>query len=158
PPAPSERDEPQRWLVAIPLLTLAIRIALHLVTWFRRDYHHDDFYIAYVTWLRSVGAKPGVDFQVFLYNPLEEFLWPLFKLFPESFLPLEIAKGLILAAAACLLYTVYRLARRAGASPAWSLAAGSLVAWQKDFGLRVSDVRSDPFAILCVLWSLLFVL
>jgi hypothetical protein len=158
PTRPEDADRASRWFILIPAAALAARVAIHLATWFSRDFSRDDFYLAYVSWLRAVGAKPGVDFHVFLYSPLEEFLWPLFRLFPESFVPLEIAKGVVFIVGGVLLYTVFRIARVAGASAPWSLAAVSLVAWQKDFGLRISDVRSDSLAILFVLLSLLVLL
>jgi hypothetical protein len=157
-PAAAADERAPRWLLSIPALALGARVAIHLATWFSRDFNRDDFYLAYVTWLRAIGARPGVDFYVFNYNPLEEFFWPLFRAYPQSLVPLEVGKAIVLVVAALLLYTAFRLTRVVGASAVWGLAAINLIAWQKDFGLRISDIRSDTFGMVFVLLSLLVLL
>src|SRR5690349_6952562 len=131
-PSVQHGERARAWLALVPALPLAWWLWLQLSTLFTRDYTHDDFYLAYVSWLRAVGAQPGRDYHILLYNPLEEFLWPFFRAFPESFVPLQVGKGLIFAVGCGLLYTVYRVARAAGAPVAWSLATLDVVVWQRD--------------------------
>jgi hypothetical protein len=152
-----ERETPG-WASCFPAATLVAWAFLRIGTWFGRDYTHDDFYFAYLSWLRAVKARPGVDVDVFLYTPLVELFSPFFRLWPESFLPLDLGRAFILGVALTLLGLVYALSRRLGTSVAWALCVVSFTAWQGDFLLRISDVRTDPIATCLLLATFLFLL
>jgi len=152
-----ERETPA-WASCFPVAAIGAWAVLRIGTWFGRDYTHDDFYFAYLSWLRAVKARPGVDVDVLLYTPLIELFSPFFRLWPESFLPLDLARALILGVALALLGMVYVISRRLGASATWALCAVSFTAWQGDFVLRISDVRTDPVAICFLLGAFLLLL
>ena len=152
-----ERGTPA-WASCLPVAALAAWAVLRIGTWFGRDYTHDDFYFAYMSWLRAVRARPGVDADAILYTPLAGFFSPFFRLWPESFLPLDLGRAFILLVALALLGGVYVLSRRLGAAVPWALCAVSFAAWQGDFLLRISDIRTDPIATLFLLASLLLLL
>jgi hypothetical protein len=152
-----EKDTPA-WSACFPIVALGAWAVLRIGTWFSREYTHDDFYFAYLSWLRAVRARPGVDGDVLLYTPLVELFSPFFRLWPESFLSLDLGRAFILGVALSLLGTVYVLSRRLGASIAWALCAVSFTAWQGDFLVRISDVRTDPIATLCLLATFLLLL
>jgi hypothetical protein len=152
-----ERETP-RWASCFPIAALAAWAILRIGTWFGRDYTHDDFYFAYASWLRAIKARPGVDTDGALYTPLVELFAPAFRAWPESFFALDLGRAFILVVALLLLGAVYRTARILGAAIPWALAATSIVAWQGDFLLRSSDVRTDPIATLFFLSSMLLVL
>lgn len=146
-----ERD----WRIAIPGVAIAASLVVRTLFWFRRDYGHDDFYLAYLATIRSTGARAGIDFEVPNFTPVAELLAPLFRLFPESFLPLDIARGIILLNSFILLFLVYRLARALGAVPLWSAVAVVIVTWQPDFILRIEDVRADALSASFLCGSIL---
>ncbi len=152
------RPETPVWAAWFPLVTLGAWFVLQLRTWFSRDFTHDDIYFAYLSWLRAVHARPGADFDVLLYTPLVELFSPFFRLRPESFLGLNAGRAFILAVALALLGMVYTLSRRLGAPVAWALSAVSFTAWQGDFLMRVSDIRTDPVATLFLLAAFLLLL
>lgn len=152
-----ERETP-RWASCFPAATLVAWAFLRIGTWFGRDYTHDDFYFAYLSWLRAVKARPGVDVDVLLYTPLVELFSPFFRLWPETFRALDLGRALILGVALALLGMVYVLSRRLGASVTWALCAVSFTAWQGDFLLRIADVRTDPIAIFFLLAAFLLLL
>ncbi len=152
-----ERETPA-WASCFPVAALLAWAFLRIGTWFGRDYTHDDFYFAYLSWLRAIRARPGVDTDALVYTPLVELFAPAFRAWPESFLPLDLARAFILVVGLGLLGMVYVLSRKLGASVPWALGAVSLVAWQGDFLLRISDVRTDAIATLLLLASLLLVL
>lgn len=152
-----ERETPA-WASCFPVAALVAWAFLRIGTWFGRDYTHDDFYFAYLSWLRAIKARPGVDTDALVYTPLAEFFAPVFRAWPESFLPLDFGRAFILVIGLGLLWIVYVLSRRLGASVPWALGAVSFVAWQGDFLLRISDVRTDPIAALLLLTSLLLIL
>ncbi|HTS02458.1 MAG TPA: hypothetical protein VMN04_08040, partial [Thermoanaerobaculia bacterium] len=152
--APSAERETPAWAALFPALALAVWLAQQLRTWFVRDFTHDDFYFAYLSWLRAVRARPGVDVDALLYTPLVEIFGPVFRLRPESFLGLYAGRALILVVALALLSLVYVLSRRLGADPPWALGAVCIAAWQGDFLLRIGDVRTDPIATLFLLLAL----
>lgn len=152
-----ERETPA-WASCFPAAALGAWAFLRIGTWFGRDYTHDDFYFAYLSWLRAIKAHPGVDTDALVYTPLVEFFAPVFRAWPESFLPLDIGRAFILIIGLGLLWMVYVLSRRLSTSVPWALGAVSFVAWQGDFLLRISDVRTDPIATLLLLASLLLIL
>ncbi|MCM3876637.1 MAG: hypothetical protein NEA02_09475, partial [Thermoanaerobaculia bacterium] len=152
-----ERETPG-WASCFPAATLVTWAFLRIGTWFGRDYTHDDFYFAYLSWLRAIRARPGMDTDALLYTPLVEFFAPVFRAWPESFLPMDLGRAFILGVAVALLGLVYSLSRRLGASVAWALCVVSFTAWQGDFLLRISDVRTDAVATCLLLATFLFLL
>lgn len=140
--------------LALPGLALAAGLAPRLATWWRRAYAHDDFMILTWAWLRSVGRRPGVDTTLSLYTPLAEVLAPVFRSFPDSFVPIEVARAFVLMAVLSILVSTYLIARRLGSSPPFALAAVNLASWQSDFVRRAGDVRNDPFAAAALLASI----
>ncbi|HET9793742.1 MAG TPA: hypothetical protein VFS34_04710, partial [Thermoanaerobaculia bacterium] len=81
----------------IPALLIAASLLPRILLWFRRDFNHDDFAFAWGTWMRSNGARSGVDLYgygfVFL---LAEIARPLFRAFTESFIALDVMRFLVL--------------------------------------------------------------
>ena len=139
----------------VPAVFIAASLLPRVLLWFRRDYNHDDFAFGWGTWAYSRGgAGYGYGF-VFL---LTEVLKPLFRTFPESFLPLDIARFLVLVAYLANIALVCRIALRLGASRLWALAACAVAAWQPDLIMRAEDVRTDPFGTTCILGGALLLL
>jgi len=138
-------------ILGVPAVALAASLAVRFVWWWRREYCHDDFMILSWAWLRSQRERPSVERTLALYTPLTEFLAPLFRLFPDSFVPIDAGRGLVLAAGLALLLVSFGLARRLGASLPAALGGVSLASWQPDLQLRLADVRNDPFAALALL-------
>src|SRR5687768_2150371 len=103
------------------LLVLSLLIRL-LVNW-RRPYVQDDFFWAYTAWLRSGPGVPNRDYYLANFTPLAEIAAPLFRWFPESLIPMHIARGVFFVVGVALVYACYRLTRTLGASVGWALAA-----------------------------------
>ena len=139
----------------LPAIVIAASLLPRIALWFRRDYNHDDFAFGYGTWNYGRGGEGyGYGF-VFL---LTEIMKPLFRIFPESFLPLDIARVLVLLAYLANLALVHRICRLLGASKLWALCAVAVAAWQPDLVMRAEDVRTDPFGTTCILGGALLVL
>ena len=68
------------WLkLVFPLTAVAASGIVRAVSWPQRAYNHDDFYFAYLSWLRSTPAVPGRDYYVPNFNPFAELWSPLFR-------------------------------------------------------------------------------
>ena len=141
--ASAVEGETPGWASWFPVTAIGAWLILEGRTWFTRPYTHDDFYFAYLAWLRSVKARPGVDVDARLYTPFVEFFSPFFRLWPESFLPLDIGRGFMLAVGLALLATIYVLARRLGAETPWALSAVAFAAWQ---GQACPQAMHEPVA------------
>lgn len=153
------RRLPERWALFLPGTVLAASLVLRIAFWFRRDYNHDDFAFAYGAWLRGLGSHPGVNaFGFGFIFPLTEAFAPLFRWFPESFLPLDVARAMMLLCSCLLLFLVYQIAREFGGSPLWALTCATLASWQADFVLRIEDIRTDALGSVCLLGACLLLL
>ena len=139
----------------LPAILIAASLLPRVALWFRRDFNHDDFAFGWGTWNYARGGGGYTYGFVFL---LTEILKPLFLLFPESFVPLDIARLFVLFAYLANIYLVYRLAHLFGGSKAWALAACALAAWQPDLIMRAEDIRTDPFGTTCLLGGALLLL
>ncbi|HSN69314.1 MAG TPA: hypothetical protein VLV48_08720, partial [Thermoanaerobaculia bacterium] len=146
---PAVRDAAARALAPICALLLSL-IALAL-SWFSREFTHDDFYLAYLAWIRSTDLIPGRDYIVPNFTPLAELSAPLFAAFPESLAPLDILRLPIFLASLGLLGLTYETARRLSGSRAWGGAAACVVAWHPQVILRIADIRSDAIAAAVLL-------
>lgn len=137
----------------VPASALAASLVLRFWFWWSRTYCHDDFMILSWAWLRSRGATPCVDTALSLYTPLAEALAPFFRLFPDSFVPIDVALLVILLATSAVLWIAYRVGRRLGASVPAALTSVALASWEPDVVRRIADIRNDPFAVLAFLSS-----
>lgn len=142
----------------LPWLAVVASLLVRVAFWFGRDFSHDDFFTAYIASMRALGAKPGRDFYLPSFLPAAELLAPLFRWFPESFLPLDIARALVLVLSLLLLSVCWRLTREIGGSPAAAVLAVLIVTWQSDFVARIADIRAEPVAALFLLVSCLAIL
>jgi hypothetical protein len=141
-----------RWLPWALLGIVSTAIAVH---WFQRDLNHDDFFFAYTAWMRGIHAVPYRDFYVANFTVVSEVFAPFFRWFPESFLPIHIARAAILACNIAVCYLIYRVTRALGSTAAWGAVAVLLYLCQPDIILRIADVRADPigamFLMACAL-------
>lgn len=140
------------------LLVIGASLVARIATWFSRDFNHDEFYLAYLGWIRSTGARPMVDFRVPNFTPLAELMSPLFGAFPESFAPLFVGRALTLVVMVALLVLPYLIARALGASREWALVAVALITCHADFVKRAADVRSDGFSAALLLGAALLLI
>jgi hypothetical protein len=129
-----------------------------LLTWFRREYNHDDFFFAYSAWLRAVHAVPFRDYYLNGFTVQAEIAAPLFRFFPQSFIPLHIARLAILVCVTLLALVTYHLSRALGAPPLWAATATAVMICQPDVVMRMGDIRTDPVAALFLLASALALL
>lgn len=148
---------PRPLQVLLPASILGASLALRAAIWFRRGYNHDDFYFAYLSWIRSTGAVPARDFYVPNFHAFAELWSPLFRVFPESFTPLVLARGLVFAVGVALLFLTYRLALALSRSVPWALTVTAVVSWESSFMQRISDVRGDPIAAMFLMAAALAV-
>jgi hypothetical protein len=147
-----------RLLQVAGVIVVAASILIRTLFWFRRGYNHDDFYFAYLSWLRSTSLVPWRDYYVPNFNAFTELWAPLFQWFPDSFVPLDAARALILAVSLVLVALTYRLTRVLTGSIAWALATTAVVSWQGTFMQRVSDIRGDAIAAAFLLGAVLLIL
>lgn len=147
--------ERYRFVRSIPWALLGIVALATLVHWFQRDLNHDDFFFAYTAWMRGIHAVPYRDFYVANFTLVSEVFAPFFRWFPESFLPMHIARAAILACNVAVCILIYRVTRALGSARAWAAVAVLLYICQPDVILRMADVRADPIAAMflmaCVL-------
>lgn len=139
----------------VPWLAVSVSLIARIAFWFRRDFNHDDFFAAYIGSIRALGAKPGVDFYVPNFTPAGELLTPLFRWFPDSFIPLDVARSVVLVISLLLLWLCWQLTRELGGSAPAAVLAVLMVTWQSDFVARIADVRAEPAAALFLLASTL---
>lgn len=144
--------------LAVPAAAVAIAATVMAAFWFRRAFQHDDFFFAYLSWMRTTGAAPVRDYAVPSFAPFAEIFTPLFARLPESLVPLDVARGIILITTLLLLYVVFALTRALSGSTTWSLTAVALTAWEPNFAARVADIRSDPLSCLALLTAALLLL
>lgn len=64
--------------LAVPLLTAAAAVAAMAAFWFTRAFHHDDFFFAYLSWIRTTAAVPVRDYFAPSFSPLADLFSPLF--------------------------------------------------------------------------------
>lgn len=128
--------------------TIVVVTAVLLATWFRREFNHDDFFFAYTAWLRAVDAVPFRDYYLNTFTILSELAAPLFRYFPYSFVPLHVARAVILVVIVLLTLTIYRVTRALGVPRNWALLAPLLFICQPDVVRRMTDIRSDAVAAL----------
>jgi hypothetical protein len=147
-----------RLLKIAAAIVAGVSVAIRTAFWFRRGYNHDDFYFAFLSWLRSTPLVPGRDYYVPNFNVFTELWAPLFRWFPDSFAPLDAARALVLIVSFVLLALTYRLTRALTGSAAWALAAVAVVSWQGSFMLRIGDVRSDAIAAAFLMAAVLTVI
>src|SRR6185369_6613968 len=126
-----------------PAIVLGASLVLRAFSWFGRGYNHDDFYFAYLSWIRSTGAAPVRDFFVPNFNVLAELWSPLFRAFPLSFAPLVLARVLIFVVSLALVYLTWRLVYLLSGSVSWAFVITAVVSWQSSFMQRISDIRGD---------------
>jgi hypothetical protein len=140
------------------MCALLLCLIAQALSWFSREYTHDDFYLAYLGWIRSTGLIPGRDYVVPNFNPLAESSSFLFAIFEESMRGLEIIRWPMLAAALVLIGLTFEIARRLSGSIAWGAAAAAITAWHPQVVVRISDIRTDQLAISLVLLAALLML
>lgn len=150
------RDDVLRAIV--PGCALLLSLISQALSWFSREYTHDDFYLAYLGWIRTTGLVPGRDYMVPNFTPLAEFSSFLFAAFEESMRALEILRWPMLAVALALTGLTFEIARRLSGSIAWGVAAAAIAAWHPQLVLRVADVRTDPLAVTLVLLAAVLML
>lgn len=132
------------------VLLAAVPLALF---WFSREYTHDDFYLAYLAWIRSTLLVAGSDYIVPNFTPLAEFSAPIFRAFRESFVPLDLLRVAMLAVAVALIALTFEIARRLSGSVAWGLASAAVVVWHPQVVLRIADIRTDQVAMTLLLFA-----
>src|ERR1043166_4435164 len=146
------------WLEIVAFATLAISLIHRVITTWSREYISDDFYFAYAAWLRSGPGVPHRDYYMPNFTPLAELAAPLFRMYHDTFRPLEICRGVMLLIGFALVYATYRLALALGANRLWALIAVNLLTWQKHFSSRISDIRSDQIAALLLVMGAIVLL
>ena len=142
-------------LRAVPLLLLGITTVWAVATWFRREYNHDDFFFAYFSWIQTTGLAPFRDYYVPNFAVLPQLAAPLFRFFPESFLPIDLVRVAILFCIAAVTALVFAMSRALGASRQWATLAALLWLCHPDVILRMSDIRTDAIAAMFLLASAL---
>jgi len=145
-------------LRAVPFILLGAVTLWVLATWFRREYNHDDFFFAYFSWLQTTDLVPFRDYFVPSFAVLPQLASPLFRIFGESFIPVDVARGAILLCIAALTVLVYLVSRALDSSRAWSALAALLWLCHPDVVLRMSDIRTDAIAALLLLASALAIM
>ena len=145
-------------LYAVPFILLGAVSLWALATWFRREYNHDDFFFAYLSWIQTTHLVPVRDYFVPAFAVLPQLAAPIFRLFPESFLPLDLARIAILLSIAGVTVLVYRVSRAIGASRSWAAVATLLWLCHPDVVFRMADMRTDAIAALFLLAAALAIL
>ena len=143
------------WIEVVSASFLALSFLIRLAVTWRRPFVQDDFFWAYISWLRSGPGVPNKDYYLPNFTPIAEIAAPLFRMFPESFVPMDIGRGFFFVVGVVLVYACYQLARSLGASVGWSLAAANVLSWQHHFVQRIADIRSDQMMSICLVASII---
>ena len=124
-------------------------------SWFTRAFAQDDFFFSYVAWLRTTDLIPNKDYYLPNFTPLAEIASPLYRQFPESMLPLDISRALMLIPAVLLIVLVWKLTLALSGSKHWAAIATVITLWQRHFMSRIADVRSDQIGAMFLLAAIL---
>jgi len=154
--ASSESATPS-WMEIISASALGISVVIRLLVTWRRPLGHDDFFWAYTSWLRSGDGIPNVDYYLPNFTPLE-IAAPLFRAFPESLVPIHMARGIFFVVGVGLVLACYYLARTLGASVGWALAAANVFSWHHYIVQHLADIRADQLMSICFIMTLTIIL
>jgi hypothetical protein len=147
----AEAVQPHSRLRLLPFILLLVASIWALATWFHREYTHDDFFFAYFSWVQTTDLVPFRDYYVPSFAVLPQIAEPLFRWFPDSFVPLDVARAGILVCIAMVSALIYAISRGLGTSPPWAAMATLLWLCHPDVVLRMADVRTDAIAALFLL-------
>ena len=142
---PSER---RSWLEIAGWVSLAVSLLVRLLTTWSRPYFLDEMFLSHAAILRSGPGVPQRDYFLLNFTPIAELAAPLFRAFPESFVPIYILRGLMFLVGAALVFLTYRLAVALGANRVWALVAVNVLSWHPKFATRIGDIRSDAIAAI----------
>lgn len=142
-------------LRAVCLAAVVLSLVVYGLSLFQRYLVNDDYQILHTAWLRASGQAPGRDFAIYSYHLIVDLLVPVFRWFPDSFVPLFVARAAMWMALCAIAWMLYRLAAiwfdpvTACITPVLALSAQAMIH-------RALDIRPDLLTTL--LWLLILLI
>jgi hypothetical protein len=91
------------------LTVLSLLSVVYALSAAHRYLVNDDYQILHTAWLRASGRVPGRDFAIYSYHLIVDLLTPLFRWFPDSFVPLFAGRIVLLAVLCAIAWMLFAL-------------------------------------------------